>query len=457
MACRLASIVLVSFLLAPIICYADGEVGQQAANGANADGKEDAQESEEYYELLKLFADTLDQVDRNYVKEISRRELLEAAIEGMFSKLDPYSSYIPPSDIERFKSGVESEFGGIGIRVSTDDGFLTVISPIVGSPAYDAGLVSGDRIVAIEGKSTKGITIDGAVKLLKGKVGTKVKVSVLHREAEKPVDLMVDRQIVRVATVLGDTRNADDSWNFFIDEENKIGYIRLTGFSRRTTSELKEAMKHLAKEELRGLIIDLRFNPGGLLSAAIEISDMFISEGRIVSTEGRSIPKRVWDAHEKGSYTGFPMAVLVNRYSASASEILSACLQDHDRAVIIGERSFGKGSVQNIINLEGGRSALKLTTAAYQRPSGKNIHRFPDAKEEDDWGVSPNEGNRIRFSDEELSGYHSFRRERDIVGRKPEEGEKFEDRQLTAALFYLKGKLSGKNETTAAADEPPQP
>ena len=174
-------------------------------------------------------------------------------------------------------------------------------------------------------------------------------------------------------------------------------------------------MKQLQAEKLRGLILDLRFNPGGLLTAAVDTSDLFISEGRIVSTEGRNSPARVWDAHKEGTFEGFPMVVLVNRFSASASEIVAACLQDHKRAVIVGERTWGKGSVQNLIELEDGRSALKLTTASYRRPSGKNIHRFPDAKESDEWGVTPDAGYKIELGDSEMLALIQARRQRDIL------------------------------------------
>ena len=189
----------------------------------------------------------------------------------------------------------------------------------------------------------------------------------------------------------------------------------MTAFSRDTAGELQRALEQLQSAGMRGLILDLRFNPGGLLNAAIEVSDLFISEGRIVSTKGRSTPERSWDAHKAGTFEGFPMVVLVNRFSASASEIVSACLQDHKRAVIMGERTWGKGSVQSVIELEDGKSALKLTTAAYFRPSGKNIHRFPDAKDQDEWGVMPDKGFELKLSDKEIVELIQDRRNRDIL------------------------------------------
>ena len=201
-------------------------------------------------------------------------------------------------------------------------------------------------------------------------------------------------------TVLGDRRKADDHWEFMYDEKGRIGYIRISAFSQETAKELRTALEDLKRRNVRGLILDLRFNPGGLLRSAIEVSNLFISSGRIVSTKGRNTPERVWDAQDDAIFEGIPMVILVNHYSASASEIVSACLQDHKRAVIMGERTWGKGSVQNIIELENGRSALKLTTAAYKRPSGKNIHRFPNSKDKDEWGVMPDLGYELGLNEQ---------------------------------------------------------
>ncbi len=421
--------------------------------------KDSAKEDQEYYELLRLFVDTLDQVDRNYVKDVSRRELMEAAIEGMVRKLDQYSNYIPPAQIERFKTSVENEFGGIGIRVGLERNALIIISPLYGTPAYKAGLLAGDRITKINEESTKGFSLEDAVKRLKGKIGTSVKLTVVNPRDNETREVDVKRTNVQVETVLGYQRAEDDAWVYFCDEEKKIGYICLTSFGRRTAKELKNAMKQLKEKEVRGLVLDLRFNPGGLLASAIEISDLYLSKGRIVSTEGRNIPKTVWDAHETGTYEGFPMVVLANRYSASASEIVSACLQDHDRAIVIGERTWGKGSVQNIINLEQGRSALKLTTAKYVRPSGKNIHRDKNAKPEDEWGVKPNTGYEVKYSTQELRDLETHRRDRLVVhnGQPIEEPEETEnpyvDRQLSKAIDYL---LKATKQQPAAAQAKPK-
>ena len=214
----------------------------------------------------------------------------------------------------------------------------------------------------------------------------------LHEDTEKAEVLTLTRAIIEVPSVMGDRRKPNDEWDFMLDPAKKIGYIRITNFIQDTTDHVKDAVEEPEEGRHEGLILDLRDDPGGLLSAAVEISDLFVEDGKIVSTRGRNTAEKTYEAHKEGTYTGFPMVVLVNHNSASASEILAACLQDHDRAVVVGERSFGKGSVQNILDLEDGNSVLKLTVATYWRPSGKNIHRFKNAKETDEWGVSPSQG-----------------------------------------------------------------
>ena len=415
---KLALLVIAGLWIAVVPAMIRAGEPDRAAKRAGSGGATEqsaSNEYKEYYELFSVLVDTIDQVERNYVEKIDRRELLEAAIQGVLSKLDPYSSYIGPDELSDFKRDVESKFGGIGIQITIDDGQLKVLSPLVGTPAYRAGLRAGDRIVKIEGESTAGITIEEAVKKLKGDVGTRVHITIVHPGSDEQINVAIQREVIRVPTVLGDHRKPDDSWDFMLDEHNKIGYVRITAFSRDTADELRKALDELVGRGMKGLILDLRFNPGGLLSAAIAICDMFVDEGRIVSTEGRNSKPRVWDAHRAGTYADFPMAVLVNRYSASASEIVAACLQDHQRAVVVGERTWGKGSVQNVIELDGGKSVLKLTTAGYLRPSGKNIHRFPGATPEDEWGVRPNKGFEVKLTNAELAGLVLARRQRDIV------------------------------------------
>jgi carboxyl-terminal processing protease len=362
----------------------------------------------------------------------------------VLNKLDPYSNYISPEDIGRFKSSVENQFGGIGIQIGMENGLLKVISPLIGTPAYRAGLESGDIILEIEGKPTDGIQIDEAVKRLKGEAGTKVTLTVRHLGAAAKDTLTITRELVHVETVLSDRRKADDSWDFMLDHDKHIGYIRISAFSRDTAQDLKKALVELQKDGLKGLILDLRFNPGGLLTSAIEVSDLFVAKGRIVSTKGRNTAERVWDAEKDGTFEDFKMVVLVNHYSASASEIVSACLQDNGRAVVMGERTWGKGSVQNVIELEGGKSALKLTTASYHRPNGKNIHRFPDAKDEDEWGVMPNDGYEVKLNGFQTGRLIDYRRQRDILIGK--------HAKAAAAIAKNDPQVDPKSETPAVAD-----
>ncbi len=216
---------------------------------------------------------------------------------------------------------------------------------------------------------------------------------------------------------MGDRRKADDSWDFLLDKDRKIGYIRVIHFFQDTPEDLKKALDELTEQGMKALILDLRDDPGGLLSAAVEVSDLFLDEGKIVTTRGRNTREMVYEAEKPGTFTGFPMVVLVNQHSASAAEIVSAALQDHKRAVVVGQRSFGKGSVQNILPLDDGDSKLKLTVATYWRPSGKNIHRFKDAKPSDEWGVSPNDGLEVKMSNEQYMSWFETRQQRDLLSR----------------------------------------
>lgn len=379
----------------------------------------------------------------------------------MLNKLDPYSSYFDNRELKEFNEQVEQEFGGIGIQVSIDPKgrHLMVLSPIPGTPAYKAGIKAGDRIVEIDGKATsefgEGKEMDTAVKMMRGIPGSPVKVTVVHMGSEEPVALELNRAIIKTPTVLGDHYEANGEWSYFVEGADKIGYIRLTHFSRNSAAEVEDALKTLQKQGMKALILDLRFNPGGLLSSATAISDLFVEDGVIVSTKGRNTDEQVATATKEGTYTGFPMVVLVNRYSASASEIV-ACLQDHKRALVVGERSWGKGSVQNVIELDGGQSALKLTTASYHRPSGKNIHRFPNAKESDEWGVVPDEGYLIKFSTEEMQKYLDYRRQRDILREdRSEKPVEFTDTQVAKGIEWLKAELAKAAEKKPESPEKP--
>lgn len=408
--------------------------------------------ADDEYELQKMLVDTMDQVERNYVRGISRRELVEAAIDGILRKLDPYSAYIGPKELDDFRGSVESEFGGIGITL--DGRQLKVLSPLVGTPAYKAGVLAGDRIVEIDGQSTEDLPLQEVVRRLKGPIGSQVVLTVIHPGKSQRETISITRAQIHIETVLGDRRKPDDSWDFMLDREKRIGYLRVTAFSRDTADELRAALESLQKEKFAGLIVDLRNNPGGLLGSAIEVSDLFLAEGEIVSTSGRNAPERKWTAQKENSFLGFPMVVLVNRYSASASEIVAACLQDHKRAKIMGERTWGKGSVQNVVSLEQGQSALKLTTSTYHRPSGKNIHRFPDAKDDDEWGVSPDDGYKLQLEPREMLALASQRVRRDIVQPKSSPATPAEEKLPAPEKEKVQGKEKENGKDNGKDEKP---
>lgn len=414
---------------------------------------------QEDYELMKLFAEVFEEIDTNYVKEIDRRELTEAAIRGMLEHLDQYSTYVAREDVRRFDQVVEQEFGGIGIQVNAAGERLAVVSPLAGSPAFRAGIRSGDVIVEVDGQSTDGFRVADAVKVLQGPPGRPVTLGI-RRDGETEVrQIRVVREVIQVPTVLGDRYNAGGEWDFMLDAGSRIGYIRLSHFSRHTVDEMRNALENLKSRDVRGLVLDLRSNPGGLLEAAIEIADLFLESGDIVSIKGRNVSDRSWKAKKSDAdYPAFPVAVLVNRFSASASEVLSACLQDNERAVIVGERTWGKGSVQNVIRLESGSSALKLTTASYHRPSGVNIHRFPNSKKEDAWGVNPSPGYEVSLSTEEWQKWVSDREKKDVLrpdkADVPEQEQGYLDPQLAKALDYLAQQLKTPPESSPDSARP---
>ncbi len=409
-----------------------------------------------------VFADVMKEISEKYIEEVEPSELFKAAMRGMISEevLDQYSYYIAPETFRRFQVEIDQEFGGVGIEVviDPDSKRLTVMSPLAGTPAYRAGILAGDTILEIDGKSTEGFSLNDAVDLLRGKPEEPVSMTVLHAGEEEPETIEMVRAIILIKSILGDTRKKDGSWNYFLEENPRIGYIRITTFGEHTVEDLESALRQFKRHPVGGLILDLRNNPGGLLKGAIEVSDMFIDEGMIVSTRMRGGKiKEQYKAHQRNTIVGkeTPLVVLVNRHSASASEIVAACLQDHkSRAVIIGERTWGKGSVQNVVPLEDG-SALKLTTATFHRPSGDNIHRSKDATEEDAWGVAPHKDFEVKMSDEETVKVYLQRRDRDVVrtnGPPPsddgkEKAELLDDPQLRRAIEFLESRF-GRTDTT---------
>ncbi|MEY4393808.1 MAG: hypothetical protein RL595_1057 [Planctomycetota bacterium] len=414
-----------------------------------------SRENDRDYELVRLVVDVLHEVRNRYVTEVSpqrERKLVEDMINGGLERLDPHSTFINNRDLKQFNRTSKGKFGGIGVQVGYDRnnrGLLTVISPMVGTPAYEAGVLAGDIILKIDGKNADSMRLDEAVDMIQGDPDTTITLTVLHDGGKEPVDIPIRRSIIKVQSVLGDRRKENKDWDYYLDDKSRIGYLRITSFSETAAAEVRQIIIAQQKEGLRGLILDLRNNPGGLLRAAVEIADMFLTEGKIVSTRGRYQQEEIIEARPEGTMLlpaeRYPIAVLINRNSASASEILAAALQDHHRAVVIGERSFGKGSVQNIIDLENKSSALKLTTASYWRPSGKNIHRFPDSKETDEWGVKPDAGYEVALKDEERLEFLMDRSDRDIIrdkktteakpGKKPHV-----DKVLQKAVEYINGK-----------------
>ena len=433
-------------------------------------GREKALEKK--HERLKLLVDVLEEVEQKYVKKLTAeemRDLVENMINGGLERLDPHSAYINPKEYKDFTKQTAGKFGGIGIRIGTDQttGMLRVDTPMVGTPAYEADVRAGDLILKVNGKSTADLKQKETIELIQGEPGTKVTLTVLHEGSKTPTDIDIIRAEIKVDSVIGDQRMKDNlkEWEFTIDPVSKIGYVRIVSFGENTVEDLTRVVDGLQRAGMRGLVLDLRDNPGGLLRAAVETSSLFLPEGKnIVTTKGRGGQQQeVYNAKPNPKAqpgTGYPIAILLNRYSASASEIVAAALQDHARAVIFGERSYGKGSVQNVLPMENSASALKLTTASYWRPSGINIHRFPDSKETDDWGVKPNQGNEIKLTDEERAAYYKYRRERDIIKKSgdppPKEGvknEPFRDKVLQKALEYLRAELA-KN---AGAQVPPTP
>jgi carboxyl-terminal processing protease len=390
-----------------------------------------AKPKDEMLELYGLFVDAVEKVEANYVKPVSRRELLESALEGMLQNLDQHSSFINTSEWKQFRRQIEGKFGGIGISVGVDPetNRLRVISPMVGTPAYEGGVLAGDQIMDIDGVSTEGMGPDKAVDVLSGRPGTDVKLNLLHEGTEQPETITITRAIIELPSVLGDHRGPNDQWDLLIDKDKKIGYVRLNGFVQNTADELRKALEQLKEEGVKALILDLRDNPGGLLSSAVEISDFFLEKGKVVSTEGRNTIPKTYLAQKDSPYEDLPLAVLINQNSASASEIVAAALEDNNRATVLGQRSYGKGSVQNILELEDGSSVLKLTVASYHRPNGDNIHRFKDSRPGDKWGVSPSPGMEIKLSPTEYVRWFVGRRDRDLKSaakgqRKPAAPEK---------------------------------
>lgn len=316
------------------------------------------------YKELRLFRDVMGIVQKNYVKEVTDKELIQGAINGMLQSLDPHSSFLTEDLFKELQDETKGEFGGLGIEITLENGALTVVSPIEDTPAYKAGLKPGDKIVKIDGESTKNITLLQAVKKMRGPKGTDVNITIAREGLRKFKDYTITRDIIHVKSVKKQALEPD------------YPYVRIVNFQESTDTDLKAAIDQLAKEgKVKGIILDLRSNPGGLLDQAVKVSNLFIDKGLIVYTDGRVKDQRMeFRATTTGKSYDFKVAVLINGGSASASEIVAGALQDNDRAVIFGTKSFGKASVQTIIPLDNG-SGLRLTTAYYYTPKGRHIQK----------------------------------------------------------------------------------
>ncbi|AMK11760.1 MAG: S41 family peptidase [Pseudodesulfovibrio sp.] len=388
------------------------------------------------FEALKTFSQVLDLVESNYVKPVTKKELIDNSIKGMLEELDPHSTYLSPEDFKDMQVDTAGKFSGIGIEISQDQGRLVVVSPIEDTPAYKAGLLAGDLILEIDGESTQDMTLMDAVKRIRGEKGTTVKLLILHKDSNKPVEIPIVRGTIPIVNVK--TQSLEDGYL----------YLRLTKFQESSTKNLRDAIAEYQKEHtLKGIVFDLRNNPGGLLGQAVSVADTFIEDGTIVYIQGKDPANRKdFFASKNSNEVKVPLVTLINAGSASASEIVAGALQDHKRSLLVGERSFGKGSVQTIIPMSDG-SGIKLTTALYYTPSGRSIQAKgiePDLRIP---FVAPNEDQedmRDRFTvrEKDLSG-HLENGQKSSKQKKDEDAEKAKDmlardNQLRMALELVK-------------------
>lgn len=405
-----------------------------------------------------------------YVDPIDAKKLQEGAINGMLEVLDdPYALYVPPVERAEFEKEIAGHYAGIGAVIQIEGGFPVVATPMEDSPAFRAGLHPKDKIIEINGEGTVGITIDQCVERLTGENGTVVNLTV-NRGGET-LKFSLKREEIVVRSVKGVMRlpDAEGTWNYFLDRDNRIGYLRLTQFIPTSTVEIVKALRQMEVEtkQLGGLVLDLRDNPGGDLDTCLEIADLFLRDGEMLSIRGRNGDSQSFTAREKGTLPGFPIIVLVNGRSASASEILAGALADRDRAIVIGSRTFGKGLVQTVRALPHNPEAqVKFTAQRYYLPSGRMIHRADDSKV---WGVDPTPGFYIPMSDSEELTLFTKRQELDIImnglaatGQKPQMWSdeswietEFKDKQLSAALRTMRGFIKTKQWGTVS-DAVPQ-
>jgi len=356
-------------------------------------------ENTDLYKKIDLFGEVLEKISKEYVDEVDQSKSMDSAINGLLQSLDPYSAYMTPESFEGMQTETSGEFGGLGIEVGMEAGVVKVISPIDNTPASKAGLKAGDYIVKINNTQVQGKSLMEAVELMRGPVGSSIEITVRRRGVKKALIFNITREVIEVQSVKSE----------LID--NNIGYIRLTSFNENSSEQIKEKINKLNKnKDLKGYILDLRNNPGGLLSQAIKISDFFLENGEIVSTKSRQASEnRKWFAKKGDLTNGKTLIILINYGSASASEIVAGALKDHKRAIILGENSYGKGSVQSIIPLKN-RGAIRLTIAKYYLPSGKSISEVgvtPDievAEGSDDFKFNSETDNQLNFAIKLLNG-----------------------------------------------------
>ena len=351
------------------------------------------------YKKIDLFSEVLDRVNKEYVEDIDQSEVMDAAINGVLQSLDPYSAYMSPETLQNMQTETSGEFGGLGIEVGMEAGVVKVISPIDGSPAYEVGVKAGDYIVKINEHQVQGKTLMEAVDLMRGPVGSDIEITVRRRGVKKAIIFKITREIIKIQSVK--SKKIDDG----------IGYIRLTAFNENSSAQVKKKINEFDKDKnIKGYILDLRNNPGGLLTQAIKISDFFLSDGEIVSTKSKKESEnRKWFAKKGDLINGKALIVLINYGSASASEIVAGALKDHKRAILVGENSYGKGSVQSIIPLKN-NGAIRLTVSKYYLPSGKSISEIgvtPDIEvfeSSDEFRIDTEKDNQLNFAVKLLNG-----------------------------------------------------
>ena len=403
-----------------------------------------------------LFAEAVETIESKALQQIPTRKLFNYAMDGMTAQLDGHSHYITDQKFRIFNEELKQEFGGVGMYVDNDpsNGKLTILAPIPGTPAFESGIRAGDEIVEIEGMSTAEMQRSKAIELIRGPRGKPVTV-VISRKGERQTHKLV-REFIHEPSVHGDFRESDGKWIYRLKEYPNIGYIRLLQFGSKSADEMRAALKEIG-EDVDALVFDLRNNSGGILDGAIQICDLFLEPAKpIVSTRGRNnVLLSEYFSRENHTFPADkPVVILINRESASASEIVAACLQDHRRAILVGENSWGKGTVQHVIPIENGKSALKLTTQSYWRPSGANIDRYAqEAVKSGQWGVSPNDEMAMELSEEEIFDNRRRRSLLDLRGlidaneikqRDEDKLTETADKPLQRAIKYLRSKLENR-------------